>query len=116
MKNGEEIVSVGGAVDASLKNVGTSASNSVLLNLAKVLPSFMKSIYLCYDTPILQNDKVWLQLLRGGLVETTNRKTGYSSFSGYKIGCHPDDSFQDDFVEATIEPEDGHNNNGEFSN
>ena len=39
MKNGEEIVSVGGAVDASLKNVGTSASNSVLLNLAKVIQS-----------------------------------------------------------------------------
>ena len=37
MKNGEEVVSVGGAVDPSLKNVGTSASNSVLLDLAKVV-------------------------------------------------------------------------------
>ena len=36
MKNGEEVVSVGGAVDPSLKNVGTSASNSVLLDLGKV--------------------------------------------------------------------------------
>ena len=36
MKNGEEVVSVGGAVDPSLKNIGTSASNSVLLDLAKV--------------------------------------------------------------------------------
>ena len=37
MKNGEEVVSVGGAVDPSLKNIGTSASNSVLLDLAKVI-------------------------------------------------------------------------------
>ena len=36
IKNGEEVVSVGGAVDKSLKNVGTSASNSVILNLEKV--------------------------------------------------------------------------------
>ena len=36
MKNGEEVVSVGGAVDPSFKNVGISASNSVLLDLAKV--------------------------------------------------------------------------------
>ena len=36
MKNGEEVVSVGGAVEPSLKNVGTSASNSVLLDLVKV--------------------------------------------------------------------------------
>ena len=36
IKNGEEVVSVGGAVDKSMKNVGTSASNSVILNLEKV--------------------------------------------------------------------------------
>ena len=36
MKNGEEIVSVGGAMEPSAKNMGISASNSVLLDLAKV--------------------------------------------------------------------------------
>ena len=36
IKNGEEVVSVGGAVEKSMKNVGTSASNSVILNLEKV--------------------------------------------------------------------------------
>ena len=36
MKNGEEVVSVGGAVDPSNKNVGTSASTSVILDLVKV--------------------------------------------------------------------------------
>merc|ERR1719474_1087665 len=68
MKNGEEVVSVGGALDPSNKNVGTSASNSIILDLMK-------------------GDRVWLQLLRGNLVETANRKTGYSTFSGYKLGC-----------------------------
>ena len=42
MKNGEEVVSVGGAVDPSLKNVGTSASNSVLLELSKVKLDHLK--------------------------------------------------------------------------
>ena len=37
MKNGEEVVSVGGAVDQSNKNVGTSASNSIILDLVKVI-------------------------------------------------------------------------------
>ena len=37
MKNGEEVVSVGGAVDASMKNIGTSATNSVLLDLSKAI-------------------------------------------------------------------------------
>lgn len=36
MKNGEEIVSVGGAMEPSAKNMGISASNSVLLDLARV--------------------------------------------------------------------------------
>ena len=36
MKNGEEVVSVGGAMEPSAKNMGISASNSVLLNLARV--------------------------------------------------------------------------------
>ena len=45
-------------------------------------------------------------------METTNRKTGYSSFSGYKIGCHPDENYHDDFIEATIESEEEQNNNG----
>ena len=37
MKNGEEVVSVGGAVDQSNKNVGTSASNSIILDLVEVI-------------------------------------------------------------------------------
>ena len=36
MKNGEEIVSVGGVMEPSTKNMGISASNSVLLDLSKV--------------------------------------------------------------------------------
>jgi len=68
MKNGEEVVSVGGAIDPSNRNVGTSGSNSIILDLAK-------------------EDRVWLQLLRGNLVETSNRKTGYSTFTGYRLGC-----------------------------
>ena len=44
IKNGEEVVSVGGAVDKSLKNVGTSASNSVILNLEKVIVSLPHNI------------------------------------------------------------------------
>ena len=36
MKNGEEVVSVGGAMEPSAKNMGISASNSVLLDLARV--------------------------------------------------------------------------------
>ena len=37
MKNGEEVISVGGAIDPSNRNVGTSGSNSVILDLAKVI-------------------------------------------------------------------------------
>ena len=29
-----------------------------------------------------KEDRVWLQLMRGSLIETVNRKTGYSTFSG----------------------------------
>lgn len=36
MKNGEEVVSVGGAVDTSKENIGTSATNSIMLELTKV--------------------------------------------------------------------------------
>ena len=39
MKNGEEIVYVGGAMEPSAKNMGISASNSVLLDLARVCGS-----------------------------------------------------------------------------
>ena len=49
MKNGEEVVSVGGAVDPSLKNVGTSASNSVLLDLAKVMTILNIDTYIKID-------------------------------------------------------------------
>ena len=95
MKNGEEIVSVGGVMEPSTKNMGISASNSVLLDLSKVSCQAIKlSHKLSYKLSqhevrviinLPQDDKVWLQLLRGGLVETTNRRTGYSSFSGNKI-------------------------------
>ena len=37
MKNGEEVVSVGGAVEHSNTNVGISASNSIILDLIKVI-------------------------------------------------------------------------------
>jgi len=84
MKNGEEVVSVGGAIDPSNKNVGTSASTSIILDLKK-------------------EDRVWLQLLRGNLVETTNRKTGYSSFSGYRLGCGVFKDKPSDFSEVALE-------------
>ena len=42
MKNGEEVVSVGGALDPSNKNVGTSASNSIILDLMKVIKIFLR--------------------------------------------------------------------------
>ena len=87
MKNGEEVVSVGGAVDQSNKNVGTSASNSIILDLVEVIfHHFCHAILedFSYQNN-LQGDRVWLQLLRGNLVETANRQTGYSTFSGTKI-------------------------------
>jgi len=68
VKNGEEVVSVGGAVDPSHKNSGNSASSSIVLQLTK-------------------EDRVWLQLVRGNLVETKNARTGYTAFSGYRLGC-----------------------------
>ena len=49
-----------------------------------------------------QDDRVWLQLVRGGLVETLNKKTGYSSFSGYKLGC-PHSARPSDFTSVSLE-------------
>ena len=89
MKNGEEVVSVGGAVDQSNKNVGTSASTSIILDLVKVIFHHICHVImsdLLYQNN-LQGDRVWLQLLRGNLVETANRKTGYSTFTGIEIDC-----------------------------
>ena len=42
MKNGEEVVSVGGALNPSNKNIGTSASNSIILDLMKVIKIFLR--------------------------------------------------------------------------
>jgi len=67
LKNGKEMVSVGGSVDQYNRG-GTSASSSIILDL-------------------LQDDKVSLQLVRGRLLETTNSNTGYTSFAGYRLGC-----------------------------
>ena len=50
-----------------------------------------------------QDDRVWLQLVRGGLVETLNKKTGYSSFSGYKLGCFPQTDRPSDFTSVSLE-------------
>ena len=46
---------------------------------------------------------MWLQLVRGGLVETLNKKTGYSSFSGYKLGCLPHSARPSDFTSVSLE-------------
>ena len=53
MKNGEEIVSVGGAMEPSAKNMGISASNSVLLDLARVCKSVsdILEIIISYNPP-----------------------------------------------------------------
>ena len=46
---------------------------------------------------------MWLQLVRGGLVETLNKKTGYSSFSGYKLGCLRHSDRPSDFTSVSLE-------------
>ena len=61
MLNGVEAVSIGGKGESG-------SSNSILL-------------------PLNLGDEVWLQLMQGSLVETRDRsRTGWSSFSGYRIG------------------------------
>ena len=50
-----------------------------------------------------QDDRVWLQLVRGGLVETLNKKTGYSSFSGYRLGCLSQSDRPSDFTSVSLE-------------
>ena len=65
MKNGEEVVSVGGAVDPSLKNVGTSASNSVLLELSKVKLDNLK-ISKVYSNIFGKYEKIKITNLKGG--------------------------------------------------
>ena len=52
MKNGEEIVSVGGAMEPSAKNMGISASNSVLLDLARVRELLIHEMI--YDVSIVR--------------------------------------------------------------
>ena len=50
-----------------------------------------------------QEDRVWLQLVRGGLGETVNKKTGYSSFSGYRLGCFQPSDRPSDFTSVSLE-------------
>ncbi|XP_023321313.1 uncharacterized protein LOC111696028 [Eurytemora carolleeae] len=80
LKNGVEMVSVQGRADSESRNSGISGSSSIILDL-------------------VQGDRVWLQLIRGGLMEAGNRKSGYTAFSGYRLGC---DMLDEDDITADI--------------
>jgi hypothetical protein len=61
MLNGVAVVSIGGPDQSG-------SSNSILLALNK-------------------DDEVWLELISGSLIESGDKgKTGYTSFSGYRVG------------------------------
>ena len=126
MKNGEEVVSVGGAVEPSLKNVGTSASNSVLLDLGKVGVRGTGWIHSLTLSDIGRETECgcsccevdWWRPPTGrqDILHSQARprvKMCQPSFScclliGYKLGCQRDFDIPNDFTEASIEDIDQH--------